>query len=111
MDGEPTLPARIDRFEKFRFRTLRQIEKDFALSGFRLDLEDTLTSYEAVVNRLSRWMEDREMLRHSNLPTLLYHLDLRFDGAISNESTPYIALAQGILLKCAEKVYRRDSSV
>ena len=111
MDSESTLPARIDRFEKFRFQTLRQIEKDFALSGFRLELEATLTNYEAVVNRLSRWMEDREMLRHSNLPTLLYHLDLKINDGTLHESPPYHALAQRILLKCAEKVHRRNHSV
>ncbi len=111
MDDELSLPARIDRHEKFRWQTLRQMEKDFALSGFRLDLTAEPADYEAVVNHLSLWMEGLGMLQHSNLPNLLYHLDLKIDGGNTTETTPYRALAQRILVRCAEKVHLRSRSI
>lgn len=107
MDERDSLPARLARYEWFREETLRQIEKDFALSGFPMELPDSLTDWVSVVDHLGRWMESHRLLQHSKLPTLLYQLDLPLDDRVAAAVSPYRALAQLILLRCAEKTHLR----
>lgn len=92
--------------------TILQVEKDFALHGLDISLENTSKNYPELVKTLAEKLDDLKFIEHSKLPATLYQLDLNERELVLNlqnldPTETYFFLADKILKRCFEKVYWR----
>lgn len=118
MENSPQIPASLApaEFEALRQKTLRQIEKDFALQGIEIQIEDKAMLYGELVKIISKSLEDLELLGSSRIQPLLYQLDIseKFikEEVLAKASEQHSALlADAIIKRCfAKVVYRKKYS-
>jgi len=103
-------------FEALRHQTLRQIEKDFALQGLEIQIEDEALPYGELVKIVSKKLDNSQLIGSSKLQPLLYQLDISekfvqeeiFAKATNKHSA---LLADAIIKRCfAKVVYRKKYS-
>jgi len=103
-------------FGSLRQKTLKQIEKDFALQGIEIQIEDNALPYDELVKILSKNIDDLELLGSSRIQPLLYQLDIS-EKFIREEVLAKVSeqqstlLADAIVRRCFAKViYRKKYS-
>lgn len=95
-------------------QTLRQLEKDFQLQGFRLRLPEKCPEYPQLLDLLEGFMKEENLLHSNRLSGLLYQIDVSEKTARQRiESTgPEVmhrALAHEIVKRSFQKIYWRNS--
>ncbi len=93
--------------------TILQVQKDFALHGLNISLENSTSNYPKLVKSLAEALEEMNFIEHSKLPATLYQIDLNELELVLNlqnlnPNETYFFLADRILKKCFEKVYWRQ---
>lgn len=99
------------RAEMARETTL-QVQKDFALHGLNISLENATKAYPDLVKSLAEKLDKMRFIEHLKLPAILYQIDLNEREMVLNlqnlnPQETYFFLADRILKRCFEKVYWR----
>lgn len=108
----PGLPEKWDVNAEMIPKTLAQVEKDFALQGLKLSLDNSVEEYKDCVAMLAEAVEELDLIHSDNLAGVLYRVDLsekamREALTHSAPEKTYLMLADKILQRCFEKVLLR----